>query len=193
MTFHPIRGAAMLAAAATLTLGTTAAASAATWAHTDATGDVASSTDDGTTSIPDPTNAVTDITRINVGNTTHTVVVGLKTRAALPGKNFIIDVEVKTATAHYSASRFSLGGMTGTELDKGHNTVHCKGFKIAVDRTTRITQVTLPWTCLGKPGWVQIGAGIVTMDATTNTQWADDALSSKVGDNLKFSPRIARG
>lgn len=179
-------------ATATLALTTAGSATAATWSHVDLSHDVKSSSD-GTTYTTDPTNAFTDITRVVAANNKRTIVVKVKTRAAVPTKNFMVIVDVKTSAARYSAFKSTLPGLSGVELEKGNTQLHCKGFSIVIDRTTRITTVALPRTCLGRPTWVKVGAGAVSTDSTAATFSADDGLSTKVSDDLVLSPKIYRG
>ncbi|HWU20776.1 MAG TPA: hypothetical protein VN088_04575 [Nocardioides sp.] len=193
MTHRVTRGAAALLASAALTAATATTASAATWSHTDATQDVVEADSAAQTTTTDPSNAVTDITRVDAANNRSTVVVRVRTRAALPFKNFLVDIAVKTSTSRFTVTRGNLFGRSGTELDKGAQQVACKGMTFVIDRTARTAKVTLPRTCLGNPGFIKVGAGVVTMTSTGRMSWADDGLSTRVGNSLTLSPGIAKG
>jgi hypothetical protein len=185
------RGASAFLAAVALTLGSTAAASAATWGHGDATKDVETSTDGGATSTPDATNAVTDITQVRAANNTGTVVVRFRTRAALP-QRFVAEAVIKTATGEFTADRVHVGSTAGVYLSNGMDDISCKGLTFAVVRSTRWVRVSVPRSCIGNPGWVRIGAFVLTMNADDSREWADDGLRTGMGSSRVLSPRIPR-
>lgn len=192
MTSRVNQGASALLAAVALTVGTTAAASAATWSHADATKDVETSTDHGQTSTTDAENADTDITQVRAANNTGTVVVRFRTRAALPHR-FVAEIEIKTASQDFTVDRVHVGSSAGVYLSNGMDDIHCADLTFAVDRSTRWVRVSVPRTCIGNPGWVRVGAFALTMNSDDSREWADDGLNTGIGSSRVLSPRIPRG
>lgn len=195
MTRDLVRLSGATAAAAALVLAGASAASAATWSHTDATKDVLAHTSSTDKTTAAPTNTATDITRVRAVNGARSVVVKVKTRSALPTKDFIAEFAVKTATARYDATRLNVDQMSGIVFTKGASETerHCAGLKIVIDRATSMTTFTVPSTCIGSPGWVKVGVFFVTSKADDSVEWGDDGLRTGVGNDGTFSPRIAKG
>ena len=192
MSTRLLRGASALLAAAALTLGTTSVASAATWSHPDATGDVASSTDGGTTTTPAPTNTSADITALRVAHNTGSVVVRITTKTALPTSNGAAVVDIATSTAKFEVSLGKIVGGLSLAKPSG-KPVPCNGLKGVDDTVHHRVQITVPRSCIGKPHWVKVGAGVVVYKAATNTMFADDANSATVGDNLVLGNKVVVG
>jgi hypothetical protein len=196
---------AALTGAAALTVAGMSPASAASWAHEDAVGDVRSYTWDerkGTESGPDPrpANTDTDIARFSARHTPRRVVLTTTLRDITPASGVTV-YQIRTGNRAYEAVQ-----RLGTKREMGPafrlyrlngDPVRCKGVRRSVDRTTEQAVVSIPRRCLGRPRWVRVGAGAVNVSETRTTfrLFFDDALRAGAGDldNLRLSPRIRHG
>jgi hypothetical protein len=191
-----------LTSAAALTVAGMSSASAASWAHDDAVGDVLSYTSTKhTESGPDPApaNTNTDVTRFTARHTARRVVLKTTLRDITTASG-VIQYEIRTGTRRYGAfQRLGTNREMGPafELMRGNGElVPCTGVRRSVDRITEQATVNIPRSCLGRPRWVRVGAGAVNFKETQTSfaAFVDDALrDGLVKDNLALSPRIQRG
>jgi hypothetical protein len=89
--------------------------------------------------------------------------------------------------------------MTHVELRKEgrERAIRCSGLKWEIDRERATVAVSIPRWCIGRPRWVRVGIGVVTMPtsdgADSGTIYADDALRHGIGEDVRRSPRVYRG
>ncbi|MFJ9316427.1 hypothetical protein ACIRN4_19725 [Pimelobacter simplex] len=183
-------------AAVTTVVATPALASAADYTHVDASRDARSDRLDSADDSPgrlDRREASVDIRKIRVAHTADHVVVKIRTRAALPTRAFFVGVSLRTPGGDsYDAGYFKMLGSTRLDLTRGNDTVECAGLRTDIDRPRRLTTIVVPTTCIGSPAWVRAGVGAARFDR--KRMWADDGLRDRqVRDELRYSPRIARG
>ncbi len=85
----------------------------------------------------------------------------------------------------------------------------CRGLSHHIDYTANTVTMSVPRSCLGRPGWIKAGAASVRLagmgdvvdgsnadqapDPAVIEQYVDDAHAGKLGDNIKYSPRLRRG
>ena len=80
--------------------------------------------------------------------------------------------------------------------------VECPRLRAVADRAAARAVITIPTACLGAPRWVQVGAGVASLEtvaAADGTEqvvvFADDAhRAGTIGDeNLAKGPKVRRG
>lgn len=185
-----------IAGAALLITATPALASAADYTHTDATRDAVKIRLDGPgKGRTDRREAPVDIRTVRVSHTADNLVVKIRTRSALPAKKFFVGVSLRTpGGASYEVEYLKMFGTSVNELSSGGDgdRIECAGYRVGADRARRLTTVVVPTTCLGDPAWVRVGAGVARF--AHKQMWADDGLvDRRIGNQLRYSPRIARG
>jgi hypothetical protein len=190
MNLRVTRGACALLAAAALSAGTTSAASAAIWTHTDASGDVQTLDPQTEAVSPAPANTSNDIRSWRVAHNTGSVVVRITTASNLP-RTGILYLEIATAVAKYDV--FSGRSVGGPHLAKhSGKDVSCDGLKQSFDTTHHRIQVTVPRRCIGTPHWVKVGA--VTFNMTNNGFTYDDGTKNAGSpDTVNLSTKVVVG
>ena len=161
----------------------------------DSTKDVISQTDDGAeTKAPDHTEG--DVRSSYVEYAPRRVVaamsyVGLTQTPDLAGHVFsfhtnkgrVRDVTVLAGPGHWA-------GRAEMTTGRGRH-VRCRVAR-TIDYTQHRISISVPRSCLGKPRWVQVGMGMVTVKG--NTFFGDDALTNgTLGNNVVLGPRVFRG
>jgi len=183
---HLRRGAPALLAAAALALGSSTAASAATWSHRDATGDVRSMDPDTQATAPAPGHRNTDVTSWRVRYAGSTVGVSITTARSLSRSGYAY-LQVATPAAIYEL--YAGKTTSRTHLIRNGEELTCSGLRPRYDGTHHRLQITLPRRCIGAPRWVSIAASTVSPGTT---RYFDDA--TRTGGDLSalaFSPRLA--
>ena len=74
-------------------------------------------------------------------------------------------------------------------------TIRCAGVTRSVKRDVERATVSIPRSCLGRPGWVRVGAGVVKFDVATDeaTISLDQAMrEADAVDDLVMGPRVRR-
>jgi len=195
--------AAGIAAAPALMTSANAAASPSTPSshrivHLDARRDVLRFDYPSETSRPAPRDRATDIIKTVVDHRPHRLVVQSRVRQlsrsgyrlmvaeilTSEGKRYELVVDFSTKPID---SRISLRP-SGSGQD-----VKCPGAAWSVNRSVNRVDASIPSSCLGDPGWVRVGLGVVASPRTLKTSWADDSRSrGQVGEHLKLGPRQPR-
>lgn len=187
--------AAGLAGAAALVAVTPALASAADYRHTDRAGDVRSASfqsSGDTIGRPERRERSVDIRTVRVSHTADRVVVKIRTRGPIPTKKFFVGTTLRTPHGSFDAGTYKFFGMSGNELTSEDETIDCAGYRTDVDRARRLTTIVVPTTCIGSPAWVRVGVGASRISG--QRIYADDGLrSGPIGNDFRYSPRIARG
>ena len=63
-----------------------------------------------------------------------------------------------------------------------------------INYDTNVVKLSFPRRCVSSPRWVQVGLGSMWADSTMETFYMDDAhVAGKLGEHLRFSPRVRRG
>ena len=166
--------------------------------HLDARRDVLRFDYPSETSRPAPRDRATDIIKTVVDHRPHRLVVQSRVRQlsrsgyrlmvaeilTSEGKRYELVVDFSTKPID---SRISLRP-SGSGQD-----VKCPGAAWSVNRSVNRVDASIPSSCLGDPGWVRVGLGVVASPRTLKTSWADDSRSrGQVGEHLKLGPRQPR-
>lgn len=166
--------------------------------HRDARRDVLRFEFPSETSRPAPRDRGTDIVRTVVDHRPQRLVVQSRVRELSrsgyrlmvaeiltpQGKPFelVVDFSTKPIDARISLRR------SGSGQD-----VKCPGATWSLDRSVNRVDASIPSSCLGDPGWVRVGLGVVTSPRTLERSWADDSRTrAQVGEHLRLGPRQPR-
>lgn len=196
---------AALTGAAALLLAGVVPASAASWTHEDAVGDVQyysfnDRTGKETGPDPDPANTDTDVTSFGARHAARRVVLQATLRDITEASGAIVyrirtDAHTYEAVQRLGTDRWMAPGFELARADR-ERPQDCTGVRRSVDRTTEQVMVSIPRSCLGLPAWVRAGAGAYSFSETppTFTYRLDDALQDgAASERLTLGPRVARG
>jgi len=164
--------------------------------HQDARRDVLRYSYETDSSRPAPRDRATDIVRTVVDHRPDRLVVQARVRElsrsgyrlfiaeilTSEGKRFelTVDFSTKPIAARVTLTRFS------SSAD-----VECPGATWALTRSVNRVQASVPRSCLGDPGWVRVGLGVVASPRNLKSSWADDSRTKgKIGErHLVLGPR----
>jgi hypothetical protein len=186
--------------AAALVAGPAGIAEAATWSHTDATGDVVDlqfpDRDSAPVETPAPDRAVGDITKVRASHTARRVVLRIAMRQSLAPDGWAIVGTVRTERRTY-AVRFVRDSRTraywvSKNPDSTDYTVPCRGLSKKIDSGAGTVQFSVPRSCLGNPRWVRVNMSVYDYDGPLRT-YVDDGLDNGGWERVPLSPRIRRG
>ena len=186
----------LLVLAASLALLQPAQAFAGSYHHTDPSGDVLSETDNSNGSTKAPGRAEGDVLSSAVVHAKRKVFVSLHFRALTrttsesayvfrfrTDKHKVRDVTVVAGPGHWN-------GHAGMSTLRGRK-VRC-AVSEQIDYAHRSIRVAVPRRCLGRPHWIQLGSGMVSVQGSTF--YGDDALTNGVlHDNPVFGPKVRKG
>jgi hypothetical protein len=186
------------ACAAALSLAVVAApgvALADSLSHSDPAKDVKklTSTVSGTTTTAAPSQKSADIVHVQAGYTSTR----LKETVRLRGlaTTWVLTTRIKTPTTHFELDVTRQSGSTSVSLtDGGGVAVTCDGLSRTVSRTRHTVAASVPEECLGSPGWVQVGVGMLVLPKAGGVFFADDGFrKGSLRSSLTLSPKIQQG
>lgn len=108
-------------------------------------------------------------------------------------------IRVVTPKASYEILAERLGGAPITSIDRGRQTLECRGLRTKVDLGADTVTTSLPTSCLDAPRWVQVGVGAVAVaedqeSPELTAAYADDAhRTGEIRDNIAVGPKVFRG
>ncbi len=164
--------------------------------HHDARGDVLRFDVESEASRPAPRDRATDITRTVVDHQSERLAVRAHVRdlgragyhlmiteiLTSEGRRYELDVDysIQPIGPRVSLRRFA----SGTEIT-------CPGAAWSLRRSTDRVAVSVPTSCLGDPGWIRAGVGLVAATRDLATSLADDSRTrGRVGNrHLELGPR----
>ncbi|WP_107771496.1 hypothetical protein [Nocardioides sediminis] len=198
----------LLAAALPAVLFAPVAAHAEKVGTTDAAGDVVSlgpteqGDDDLDNLLPAPENLTADVVRTVVAHAGSRLRVRIDLRELGRSRNYFALLQVRTPAGTFEVETDDLGRRPKVEMTRRGRAVECRRLRAVSDRAAARAVITIPTACLGAPRWVQVGAGIASLEtvaAADGTEqvvvFADDAhRAGTIGDeNLAKGPKVRRG
>jgi hypothetical protein len=206
MTARP--GLRLLAAALPTVLLVPVAAHAEKVGTTDPAGDVVSvgpteqGEDDLDNLLPAPENLTADVVRTVVDHADSRLRVRIDLRELGRSRNYFAVLQVRTPAGTFEVETDQLGRRPEVEMTRGSRAVECPRLRADGDRAAARAVVTIPTACLGAPRWVQVGAGIASLETVTAADgaeqvvvYADDAhrVGTISDENLAKGPKVRRG
>ncbi|KRF07696.1 hypothetical protein ASG88_02435 [Nocardioides sp. Soil777] len=185
-----------------------AAAHAEKVATTDPAGDVVSvgpterGDDDLDNLLPAPENLTADVVRTVVDHTGSRLRVRIDLRELGRSRIYFAVLQVRTPAGTFEVEADDLGRRPEVEITRRGRAVDCPRLRAVGDRAAARAVITIPTSCLGAPRWVQVGAGIASLETVTaadgaeqDVVFADDAhRAGTIGDdNLTKGPKVRRG
>ena len=153
--------------------------------------------------LPAPENTTADVVRTVVDHTASRVRVRIDLRELGRAEVYFAVLQVRTPAGTFEVeSNEDLARRPKVEMTRRSRAVECPRLRIATDRADARATVTIPTSCLGDPRWVQVGAGIASVEtmtgadgAETVTVYADDAHRAGTVDDdaLAKGPKVHRG
>lgn len=180
---------AVLALAGALLVSSAGVASAQTWTHTDATGDVLTFSGDSESAVASPERKPGDVVRIAIAHGGRNVVIRAAMRA-VPRGDWLAHAVIRTPRGNFVVTWARLLGEREFALERANGrNVRCAGKTF---RTVgNAVEIVVPRRCLGRPRTIRAGLGVAVFGQAGTTH-ADDALRTGV-DQLRLSPLLRRG
>lgn len=140
-----------------------------------------------------PHNKTGDIVRLVATHSRTKVSAEIKLRSYGGGRWVWVE-RIKTGTTEYSVQGTHSSAGTTFTLTKGSGTPITCDITHATSTSRDTIRVTVPTSCLRKPGSVRIGVGYVIPSKSGSTAFADDALRTRgvSEQNLTLSKRLGR-
>jgi hypothetical protein len=185
-----------------------AAAYAEKVATTDPAGDVVSlgpteqGDDDLDNLLPAPENRTSDVVRTVVDHAGSRLRVRIDLRELGRSRTYFAILQVRTPAGTFEVETDNLGRRPVVEMTRRSRAVECPRLRAVGDRTAARAVVTIPTSCLGAPRWVQVGAGVASLETVTAADgaeqvvvFADDAhRAGTIGDDIVArGPKVRRG
>ena len=198
----------LLAAALPVVLFAPVAAHAERLETTDPAGDVVSlgpteqGEDDLDNLLPAPDNLTADVVRTVVDHSGSRLRVRIDLRELGRSRNYFAVLQVRTPAGTFEVETDNLGRRPEVEMTRRSRAVECPRLRADSDRATARALITIPTACLGAPRWVQVGAGIASLETVTAADgaeqvvvYADDAhrVGTISDENLAKGPKVRRG
>lgn len=198
----------LIALVAPVVLLVPAAAHAEKVETTDPAGDVVSvgpteqGDDDLDNLLPAPENLTADVVRTVVDHAGSRLRVRIDLRELGRSRNYFAVLQVRTPAGTFQVETDDLGRRPKVEMTRRNRDVECPRLRAVGDRAAARAIITIPTSCLGAPRWVQVGAGIASLENATAADgteevlvFADDAhRAGTINDeNLTKGPKVRRG
>jgi hypothetical protein len=198
----------LLAAALPAVLLAPVAAHAEKVGTTDPAGDVVSvgpteqGEDDLDNLLPAPENLTADVVRTVVDHADSRLRVRIDLRELGRARNYFAVLQVRTPAGTFEVETDDLGRRPEVEMTRRSRAVECPRLRADSDRAAARALITIPTACLGAPRWVQVGAGIASLETVTAADgaeqvvvYADDAhrVGTISDENLAKGPKVRRG
>lgn len=190
----------ILGLAVALLLGSAGLASADSWSHTDATGDVldlalADHDVTGTSAVPD--RAEGDIHTVAVKHARSQVRIRTLMRALPVGRGWVTVGHIVTPRARYEVRGVFLseGGRALVLVRKPgrkETATRCAGLRGVFDRSSGLVGMRVPRSCLGNPRWVRVNVSVYDWNGDAST-YADDGMDPVGWEQQVLSPKLRRG
>lgn len=146
----------------------------------------------GAQSEPAPGNARTDITRVQVNHRFDRVTSRLTLRE-LPTRKWVATWQIRTEIPQlFELSLIRYGTLADLTLARGGNDVSCPGLGEKINDDQETIWVSVPRSCLDRPRFVRVGAGMGTVSGGYN--FADDARRDRGvdGAHTTLGPKLRR-
>ncbi len=153
--------------------------------------------------VPAPDNTTADVTRTVVDHTESRVKVRIDLRELGRAEVYFAVLQVRTPAGTFEVETDQhLARRPKVEMTRRSRAVECRRLRAVTDRTDARVTITVPTSCLGDPRWVQVGAGVASLETVTGADGAEQALvfaddAHRVGtvgyDNLSKGPKVRRG
>lgn len=167
--------------------------------HLDARRDVLLFDYESETSKPAPRNRATDIVKTVVDHRPGRLVVQTRVRELSRSDYHLMIAEILTP----AGKRFELlvdfstkpiGPRISLTPFNSVRDVRCPDATWSVNPSVDRIEASVPNSCLGDPGWVRVGLGVVASPRDLKTSWADDSRTTGriAEEHLKLGPRQPR-
>lgn len=148
-----------------------------------------------------PENLTADVVRTTVDHAESRLRVRIDLRALGSSRTYFAVLRVRTPAGTFEVETENLGRRPKVHLSRRSGSVECRRLRAVSDRAAARATVTIPTSCLGAPRWVQVGAGIASVETVTTpegveqvTVFADDAHRvGEIRDLIALGPRVRRG
>lgn len=164
--------------------------------HHDARHDVLRLTGASEKKTPAPRDRSTDITTTVVDHRVHRLLLRAHVRHLTRSGYRLMITEVLTSDGKrydlvLDYSTTPIGPRVTFERFKSGQDVACSGVAWSVKRTSNRVAASVPTSCLGDPGWVRVGVGMIGARHDLKTSWVDDSRTrGHVSDqHLRLGPR----
>jgi len=159
--------------------------------HRDARHDVMKATFASAELTPAPRRREGDVTRAMIDHRFRRVVLKLRYAELTRSSTHIEIAQLRTSERRtFGLVLFGVEGEGDQVQLFGPDGPGCKGLWSEVDYRENTIKLSVPRRCLDNPEWVRVGVGFIT--STPKTVFLDDALSSRVRNELTMTRRLYR-
>ena len=151
--------------------------------------------------LPAPENLTADVVRTTVDHRESRLRVRLDLRDLGRSRTYFAVLEVRTPDGTFEVETENLGRRAKVDMTRRGHAIECQRLRAAGDQASSRVTVTIPTSCLGDPRWVQVGAGVASVETVTSADgaeemavFADDAHRvGEIRDMIAVGPKVRRG
>lgn len=152
--------------------------------------------------VPAPDNLTADVVRTVVDHGAARLRVRIDLRELGRSRTYFAVLQVRTPAGTFEVEVDNIGRRPKAEMTRRSRAVECPRLRAANDRAAARVVVTIPTSCMEAPRWVQVGAGVASVETVTTVEGAEQMLvfaddAHRVGtvghDNLTKGPKVFRG
>ena len=151
--------------------------------------------------LPAPENLTADVVRTTVDHRASRLRVRLDLRDLGRSRTYFAVLEVRTPDGTFEVETENLGRRPKVDMTRRSRAIECQRLRATGDQASSRVTVTIPTSCLGDPRWVQVGAGVASVETVTSADgaaemavFADDAHRvGEIRDMIAFGPKVRRG
>jgi hypothetical protein len=151
--------------------------------------------------VPAPDNLTADVVRTVVDHDEARLRVRIDLRELGRSRRYFAVLRVRTPAGTFEVETDNLGRRPKVEMTRGSRAVECPRLRAVGDHAAARAVITVPTSCLGSPRWVEVGAGVASVETVMTAEgteqvlvFADDAhRAGEIRDRIALGPKVRRG
>lgn len=151
--------------------------------------------------LPAPENLTADVVRTTVDHRASRLRVRLDLRDLGRSRTYFAVLEVRTPDGRFVVETENLGRRPKADMRRRSRAIECRRLRAAGDQASSRVTVTIPTSCLGDPRWVQVGAGVASVETVTSADGAEEMVvvaddahrAGEVRERIALGPKVRRG
>ncbi len=150
--------------------------------------------------VPAPDNLTADVVGTVVDHTSSRLRVRVELRGLSRSRTDFAVLRVRTPAGSFEVEVDKPGRRPDLDMTRRSEEIACPRLRATNDHATARVTVTIPSSCLGRPRWVQVGAGVVSLGTATTAEGteqvvvlADDAhRDGEIRGRIALGPKVHR-
>jgi hypothetical protein len=151
--------------------------------------------------LPAPENLTADVVRTTVDHRASRLRVRLDLRDLGRSRTYFAVLELRTPDGRFTVETENLGRRPKADLRRRSRAIECRSLRAAGDQASSRVTVTIPTSCLDDPRWVQVGAGVASVETVTSADGAEEMVvvaddahrAGEVRERIALGPKVRRG